>query len=100
MSLITIPKSAKCFIKNWAFGLDLSVVATLFIRNGGPPQIYPITELFSEVPDDGLLSEEFYVQFLSPQINGEAVMAEICSGEYRGTFIYLKIKGEAVECQN
>lgn len=94
---IEIPDGAQCKIQNWPYGLDTSVVASLFIFNGGYPRIISITELSSDLGEEGeekLLTEEFFVKFLkNPEADQEeGAMAEISSGEFRGVLIFVKFK--------
>lgn len=94
---IEIPDGAQCKIKNWPYGLDVSVVARLFIFNGGYPKIIPITELSSDLGKERgeeLLTEEFFVKFLEKPgaDQEEGAMAEISSGEFGGVLIFVKFK--------
>lgn len=96
---VEIPNGAQCKIRNWPYGLDLSVVARLFIfNNGGYPEIIPITELSSDLQEgeEKLLAEEFFVRLIekseATEKDGWSTFAEITSDKFRGTLLFLKFK--------
>jgi hypothetical protein len=96
---IEISDNALCKIKNWPYGPDTSVVARLFVFNGGYPKIIFITELSSDLGEKGeekLLTEEFSVRLLEkPGADQEdGIFAEISSGKFEGTLIFIKFKRE------
>ena len=94
---IEISEKALCKIKNWPYGPDTSVVARLFVFNGGYPKIISITELSSDLGKGGeeeLLTEEFSVKFLEKlgADQEDGTFAEISSGRFKGTLIFIKFK--------
>ena len=93
---IEIPDNAKCEFFGSPYGTDLSRIARLYVYNGNcRPKIYHITELVSELNENDLAAERCRIEFIENQNgNQKCTMAEITSGEFKGTLLFLKIQKE------
>jgi len=96
---IEISETAECTLIGWPYGSDLSKVARLKVKNNETSKIYDLTKLASELKDDfgldnALMGEICTISFIKKE-NGESeegAMAQIISGQYKNSFIFLKIK--------
>lgn len=100
---IEIPETAECTLIGWPYGPDLSKVARLKVKNNEISKTFDLVELTSELKDEygldnALMGEVCKISFIEKE-NGkqdeEGTMAEIISGQYKKTFIFLKIKKES-----
>jgi len=102
---IEIPDNANVEFFGSPLGLDLSRVARLYARNNGTSAMIHVTEFTSGLEDfeendplNGVICKIKFIERMnqdkSMNQDKEELLAEIISGEFKGTILFLKLDKE------
>jgi len=100
-----IPDNANVEFFGSPFGLDPSRVARLYVRSNGTNAMIHVTEYESGLRNpefgendslNGVICKIKFIERMDQNKNGDEVLAEVTSGEFKGTILSLRLKKEGL----
>lgn len=100
---IEIPDNATIEFFGSPFGLDLSRVARLYVRNNGTSKMFHVKEFESSLRNpesgendllNGVICRIKFIENMDRNTDEDGAFAEVISGEFKGTILFLKLEKE------